>query len=187
MSLFCLLLPNFAQFLLGDCINKKNKIKKHKHSYIFEVALWQNVERFKLCDCGFVCSDHKPAEICPHSHEVRSETSSNPSSPEICPNKERSPGSYNLIYFFFKYIKIQLCSRVILTTCLVLCCSSINRPFIKHKECSSGSSCRPNISRSSSSTSSFSSTTGETEALEELETVGRTFISPRVDVEHSGN
>uniref|UniRef100_A0A087XSY7 RAP1 GTPase activating protein 2a n=1 Tax=Poecilia formosa TaxID=48698 RepID=A0A087XSY7_POEFO len=89
--------------------------------------------------CGFVCSDHKPAEICPHSQEVRSETSSNPSSPEICPNKE-------------------------------------SRPFIKHKECSSGSSCRPNISRSSSSTSSFSSTTGETEVLEELET---TFVTNR--------
>ncbi|GLD57042.1 rap1 GTPase-activating protein 2 isoform X1 [Lates japonicus] len=34
-------------------------------------------------------SDQKPAEICPLSQEVRSETSSNPSSPEICPNKER--------------------------------------------------------------------------------------------------
>uniref|UniRef100_A0A3Q2ZNK1 RAP1 GTPase activating protein 2a n=1 Tax=Kryptolebias marmoratus TaxID=37003 RepID=A0A3Q2ZNK1_KRYMA len=78
------------------------------------------------------------AEMCPHSQEVRSETSSNPSSPEICPNKERL--------------------------------------FMKTKECSS-SSCRPNISRSSSSTSSFSSTTGETEALEELETVnGRMFL-----------
>uniref|UniRef100_A0A3B4Y3H9 RAP1 GTPase activating protein 2a n=1 Tax=Seriola lalandi dorsalis TaxID=1841481 RepID=A0A3B4Y3H9_SERLL len=32
--------------------------------------------------------DQKPAEICPLSQEVRSETSSNPSSPEICPNKE---------------------------------------------------------------------------------------------------
>uniref|UniRef100_A0A671W8N4 RAP1 GTPase activating protein 2a n=1 Tax=Sparus aurata TaxID=8175 RepID=A0A671W8N4_SPAAU len=74
--------------------------------------------------------DQKSAEICPLSQEGRSETSSNPSSPEICPNKER--------------------------------------PFIKLKECSGG---RPNISRSSSSTSSFSSTTGETEALEELETV----------------
>uniref|UniRef100_A0A3B4YBM9 RAP1 GTPase activating protein 2a n=1 Tax=Seriola lalandi dorsalis TaxID=1841481 RepID=A0A3B4YBM9_SERLL len=79
-------------------------------------------------------SDQKPAEICPLSQEVRSETSSNPSSPEICPNKER--------------------------------------PFIKLKECSSG---RPNISRSSSSTSSFSSTTGETEALEDLETVSITL------------
>uniref|UniRef100_A0A665V0Q2 Rap-GAP domain-containing protein n=1 Tax=Echeneis naucrates TaxID=173247 RepID=A0A665V0Q2_ECHNA len=77
-----------------------------------------------------ICSEHKPAEFYPLSQEVRSETSSNPSSPEICPNKER--------------------------------------PFTKLKECSSG---RPNISRSSSSTSSFSSTTGETEALEELETV----------------
>uniref|UniRef100_A0A8C3A5E2 RAP1 GTPase activating protein 2a n=1 Tax=Cyclopterus lumpus TaxID=8103 RepID=A0A8C3A5E2_CYCLU len=77
-------------------------------------------------------SDQKPAEFCPLSQEVRSETSSNPSSPEICSNKER--------------------------------------PFIKLKECGSG---RPNISRSSSSTSSFSSTTGETEALEELETVSR--------------
>uniref|UniRef100_A0A3Q2DTW1 RAP1 GTPase activating protein 2a n=1 Tax=Cyprinodon variegatus TaxID=28743 RepID=A0A3Q2DTW1_CYPVA len=38
-------------------------------------------------------------------------------------------------------------------------------------------SCRPNISRSSSSTSSFSSTTGETEALEELETVGLSLAS----------
>nr|XP_046246286.1 rap1 GTPase-activating protein 2a isoform X5 [Scatophagus argus] len=34
-------------------------------------------------------SDQKPAENCPLSQEVRSETSSNPSSPEICPNKER--------------------------------------------------------------------------------------------------
>uniref|UniRef100_A0AAR2K6I1 Rap-GAP domain-containing protein n=1 Tax=Pygocentrus nattereri TaxID=42514 RepID=A0AAR2K6I1_PYGNA len=35
-------------------------------------------------------SDQKTADIIPHSQEVRSETSSNPSSPEICPNKERS-------------------------------------------------------------------------------------------------
>ncbi|RXN07689.1 rap1 GTPase-activating 2-like isoform X5 [Labeo rohita] len=33
-------------------------------------------------------SDQK-TEVLPHSQEVRSETSSNPSSPEICPNKER--------------------------------------------------------------------------------------------------
>nr|XP_015223194.1 PREDICTED: rap1 GTPase-activating protein 2 isoform X5 [Lepisosteus oculatus] len=58
--------------------------------------------------------------------DMKSETSSNPSSPEICPSKER--------------------------------------PFIKLKDCS-----RANISRSSSSTSSFSSTAGESEALEELD------------------
>ncbi|XP_035647693.1 rap1 GTPase-activating protein 2 isoform X9 [Oncorhynchus keta] len=74
-------------------------------------------------------SDQKIPDICPLGQEGRSETSSNPSSPEICPNKER--------------------------------------PFLKLKDCSSS---RPNISRSSSSTSSFSSTTGEGEALEELET-----------------
>ncbi|XP_064840511.1 rap1 GTPase-activating protein 2a isoform X7 [Oncorhynchus masou masou] len=73
-------------------------------------------------------SDQKTPDICPLGQEGRSETSSNPSSPEICPNKER--------------------------------------PFLKLKDCSS----RPNISRSSSSTSSFSSTTGEGEALEELDT-----------------
>uniref|UniRef100_A0A4W5PB31 RAP1 GTPase activating protein 2a n=1 Tax=Hucho hucho TaxID=62062 RepID=A0A4W5PB31_9TELE len=70
------------------------------------------------------------SDICPLGQEGRSETWSNPSSPEICPNKER--------------------------------------PFLKLKDCSSS---RPNISRSSSSTSSFSSTTGEGEALEELDTV----------------
>ncbi|XP_033486560.2 rap1 GTPase-activating protein 2a isoform X2 [Epinephelus lanceolatus] len=97
-------------------------------------------------------SDQKLAEICPLSQEVRSETSSNPSSPEICPNKER--------------------------------------PFIKLKECSSG---RPNISRSSSSTSSFSSTTGETEALEELETATHPCIasssafSPSLSVDSQGS
>ncbi|KAM4590360.1 rap1 GTPase-activating protein 2a isoform 4-T4 [Fundulus diaphanus] len=101
-------------------------------------------------------SDHKPADICPHSQEGRSETSSNPSSPEICPNKE-------------------------------------SRPFIKHKECSSGSTCRPNISRSSSSTSSFSSTTGETEALEELETASHLSItsssafSPALSIDSQGS
>ncbi|XP_064127635.1 rap1 GTPase-activating protein 2 isoform X4 [Loxodonta africana] len=60
------------------------------------------------------------------SQEVKSETSSNPSSPEICPNKEK--------------------------------------PFIKLKE-----NGRANISRSSSSTSSFSSTAGEGEAIEECD------------------
>uniref|UniRef100_A0A673Z0A9 RAP1 GTPase activating protein 2a n=1 Tax=Salmo trutta TaxID=8032 RepID=A0A673Z0A9_SALTR len=75
-------------------------------------------------------SDQKTPDICPLGQEGRSETSSNPSSPEICPNKER--------------------------------------PFLKLKDCNSS---RPNISRSSSSTSSFSSTTGEGEALEELDTV----------------
>ncbi|XP_064830484.1 rap1 GTPase-activating protein 2-like isoform X3 [Oncorhynchus masou masou] len=73
-------------------------------------------------------SDQKTPDICPLGQEGRSETWSNPSSPEICPNKER--------------------------------------PFLKLKDCSS----RPNISRSSSSTSSFSSTTGEGEALEEFDT-----------------
>ncbi|KAM8905378.1 rap1 GTPase-activating protein 2a isoform 2-T2 [Spinachia spinachia] len=81
-------------------------------------------------------SDQKFAEFCSLSQEVRSETSSNPSSPEICPSKER--------------------------------------PFVKLKECGGS---RPNISRSSSSTSSFSSTTGETEALEELETAGHPSIT----------
>ncbi|KAK2846958.1 hypothetical protein Q5P01_009957 [Channa striata] len=97
-------------------------------------------------------SDQKPVEICPLSQEVRSETSSNPSSPEICPNKER--------------------------------------PFIKLKEVNSG---RQNISRSSSSTSSFSSTTGETEALEELETAGHpttasfSAFSPSLSVDNQGS
>nr|XP_020442757.1 rap1 GTPase-activating protein 2 isoform X7 [Monopterus albus] len=96
--------------------------------------------------------DQKPAEICPLSQDIRSETLSNPSSPEICPNKER--------------------------------------PFIKTKECSSS---RPNISRSSSSTSSFSSTTGETEALEELETATHPSIasssafSPSLSVDSQGS
>ncbi|XP_030041928.1 rap1 GTPase-activating protein 2-like [Microcaecilia unicolor] len=63
------------------------------------------------------------------SQYVKSETSSNPSSPEICPNKER--------------------------------------PFIKLRE-----NGRTNISRSSSSTSSFSSTAGESEVMEEFESVG---------------
>uniref|UniRef100_A0A3P8UU78 RAP1 GTPase activating protein 2a n=1 Tax=Cynoglossus semilaevis TaxID=244447 RepID=A0A3P8UU78_CYNSE len=79
--------------------------------------------------------DQKPTETCPLSQEVKSETSSNPSSPEICPNKD---------------------------------------PFAKLKDCSSS---RPNISRSSSSTSSFSSTTGETEVLEELEPGGHPSIT----------
>ncbi|XP_076833425.1 rap1 GTPase-activating protein 2a isoform X3 [Brachyhypopomus gauderio] len=75
-------------------------------------------------------SDQKTAEnsSLPHSQEVRSETSSNPSSPEICTNKER--------------------------------------PFVKLKECVG----RSNMSRSSSSTSSFSSTAGEGEGLDELDT-----------------
>ncbi|XP_026538472.1 rap1 GTPase-activating protein 2 [Notechis scutatus] len=63
------------------------------------------------------------------SLDMKSEASSNPSSPEICPNKER--------------------------------------PFIKLKE--NGKS---NISRSSSSTSSFSSTAGESENMEEYENLG---------------
>ncbi|TRY66157.1 hypothetical protein DNTS_010873, partial [Danionella cerebrum] len=61
----------------------------------------------------------KPNRQTAHPQEVRSETSSNPSSPEICPNKER--------------------------------------PFAKLKECSNRANV--SISRSSSSTSSFSSTT----------------------------
>ncbi|KAM9468524.1 rap1 GTPase-activating protein 2a isoform 2-T2 [Clarias gariepinus] len=81
-------------------------------------------------------SDQKSADVFPHSQEVRSETSSNPSSPEICPSKER--------------------------------------PFVKLKECSS----RGNISRSSSSTSSFSSTAGEGEGLEELDMTGKVKFHP---------
>lgn len=88
-------------------------------------------------------SDQK-TEVFPHSQEVRSETSSNPSSPEICPNKER--------------------------------------PFVKLKEC------RANISRSSSSTSSFSSNAGDGDVLEEMDTsshpsTASSVYSPSLSVE----
>ncbi|KAL4647562.1 rap1 GTPase-activating protein 2 isoform X4 [Arapaima gigas] len=72
-------------------------------------------------------SDHKNSDGWHMSQEARSDTLSNPSSPELCPNKER--------------------------------------PLLKLKDCSG----RTNISRSSSSTSSFSSTTGEGETLDELD------------------
>uniref|UniRef100_A0AAR2LGA8 Rap-GAP domain-containing protein n=1 Tax=Pygocentrus nattereri TaxID=42514 RepID=A0AAR2LGA8_PYGNA len=74
--------------------------------------------RSVLCDQRSLDSGHL-------SQEVRSETSSNPSSPEICLSKDR--------------------------------------PSLKLKECSG----RPVISRSSSSTSSFSSAAGDTDTLEE--------------------
>ncbi|KAI4878770.1 hypothetical protein NFI96_028768, partial [Prochilodus magdalenae] len=74
--------------------------------------------RSVLCDQRSLDSGHL-------SQEVRSETSSNPSSPEICLSKDR--------------------------------------PSLKLKDCSG----RPVISRSSSSTSSFSSTAGDTDTLEE--------------------
>uniref|UniRef100_A0AAY4ET14 Rap-GAP domain-containing protein n=1 Tax=Denticeps clupeoides TaxID=299321 RepID=A0AAY4ET14_9TELE len=80
-------------------------------------------------------SDLKTPELGPQTQEVRSETLSNPSSPEIGPNKER--------------------------------------PFMKLKECSG----RANISRSSSSTSSFSSTAGEGEGTDELDSVSKTAFS----------
>ncbi|XP_069083109.1 rap1 GTPase-activating protein 2 isoform X2 [Pleurodeles waltl] len=78
--------------------------------------------------CDSVSGTQKTPDGGQTSHEVKSENSSNPSSPEICSNKER--------------------------------------PFIKLRE-----NGRPNISRSSSSTSSFSSTAGESEAMEEFESV----------------
>uniref|UniRef100_A0AAV2J243 Rap-GAP domain-containing protein n=1 Tax=Knipowitschia caucasica TaxID=637954 RepID=A0AAV2J243_KNICA len=94
--------------------------------------------------------EHKPLEFCPLTHEVKSDTPSNPSSPEICPNKDR--------------------------------------PLFKLKDCSSG---RPNISRSSSSTSSFSSTTGETEALEDLDSAHPPSVSsafsPAASVDSQGS
>ncbi|XP_008057632.1 rap1 GTPase-activating protein 2, partial [Carlito syrichta] len=73
--------------------------------------------------CDSASSNPKTPDGGHSSQEIKSETSSNPSSPEICPNKEK--------------------------------------PFIKLKE--NGRA----ISRSSSSTSSFSSTAGEGEAMEE--------------------
>ncbi|CAI9162806.1 unnamed protein product [Rangifer tarandus platyrhynchus] len=76
--------------------------------------------------CDSASSNPKTPEGGHSSQEIKSETSSNPSSPEICPNKEK--------------------------------------PFIKLKE-----NGRANISRSSSSTSSFSSTAGEGEAMEECD------------------
>ncbi|XP_041439613.1 rap1 GTPase-activating protein 2 isoform X2 [Xenopus laevis] len=76
-----------------------------------------------------VTMPQKTTDAGPTTQDVKSETSSNPSSPEIGPNKER--------------------------------------PFSKLKE--NGKS---NISRSSSSTSSFSSTAGESEAMEEYESMG---------------
>ncbi|XP_061325893.1 rap1 GTPase-activating protein 2 isoform X5 [Pezoporus flaviventris] len=79
--------------------------------------------------CDSVSGAQKTPDLGHSSQEMKSETSSNPSSPEICPNKDR--------------------------------------PFIKLKE-----NGRTNISRSSSSTSSFSSTAGESETLEEYDSVG---------------
>uniref|UniRef100_A0A8V5GTP4 Uncharacterized protein n=1 Tax=Melopsittacus undulatus TaxID=13146 RepID=A0A8V5GTP4_MELUD len=76
--------------------------------------------------CDSVSGTQKTPDLGHSSQEMKSETSSNPSSPEICPNKDR--------------------------------------PFIKLKE-----NGRTNISRSSSSTSSFSSTAGESETLEEYD------------------
>ncbi|OCT94254.1 rap1 GTPase-activating protein 2 isoform X1 [Xenopus laevis] len=76
-----------------------------------------------------VTTPQKTTDAPSTTQDVKSETSSNPSSPEIGPNKER--------------------------------------PFSKLKE--NGKS---NISRSSSSTSSFSSTAGESEAMEEYESMG---------------
>ncbi|XP_063107112.1 rap1 GTPase-activating protein 2 isoform X3 [Cavia porcellus] len=76
--------------------------------------------------CDSASSTPKTPDGAHSSQEIKSETSSNPSSPEICPNKEK--------------------------------------PFIKLKE-----NGRANISRSSSSTSSFSSTAGEGEAMEDCD------------------
>ncbi|XP_032178348.1 rap1 GTPase-activating protein 2 isoform X5 [Mustela erminea] len=76
--------------------------------------------------CDSASSNPKTPDGAHSSQEMKSEASSNPSSPEICPNKEK--------------------------------------PFIKLKE-----NGRANISRSSSSTSSFSSTAGEGEAMEECD------------------
>uniref|UniRef100_A0A674JYD8 RAP1 GTPase activating protein 2 n=1 Tax=Terrapene triunguis TaxID=2587831 RepID=A0A674JYD8_9SAUR len=76
--------------------------------------------------CDSVSGTQKTPDGGHSSQDMKSETSSNPSSPEICPNKER--------------------------------------PFIKLKE-----NGRSNISRSSSSTSSFGSTAGESETLEEYD------------------
>ncbi|XP_078535444.1 rap1 GTPase-activating protein 2 isoform X1 [Lissotriton helveticus] len=78
--------------------------------------------------CDSVSGTQKTPEGGQSSHDVKSENSSNPSSPEICSNKEK--------------------------------------PFIKLRE-----NGRSNISRSSSSTSSFSSTAGESETMEEFESV----------------
>lgn len=116
-----------------------------------------------------VCSDHKTADSFPHSQEVRSETSSNPSSPEICPNKERSE-VHLLSYLVSLYGlgSVHVFSVPLNTDLFLLSgCGGLCRPFVKLKECSS----RSNISRSSSSTSSFSSTAGEGDGLEELDTV----------------
>uniref|UniRef100_G1N947 RAP1 GTPase activating protein 2 n=1 Tax=Meleagris gallopavo TaxID=9103 RepID=G1N947_MELGA len=76
--------------------------------------------------CDSISGAQKTPDAGHSSQEMKSETSSNPSSPEICPNKDR--------------------------------------PFVKLKE-----NGRSNISRSSSSTSSFSSTAGESETLEEYD------------------
>ncbi|XP_018603783.1 rap1 GTPase-activating protein 2-like isoform X2 [Scleropages formosus] len=81
-------------------------------------------------------SDQKNSDGWHLSQEVRSDTLSNPSSPEICPNKER--------------------------------------PLLKLKDCGG----RTNISRSSSSTSSFSSTAGEGEVLDELDSASAASSQP---------
>ncbi|XP_009317108.1 PREDICTED: rap1 GTPase-activating protein 2 [Pygoscelis adeliae] len=86
--------------------------------------------------CDSVSGAQKTPDLGHSSQEMKSETSSNPSSPEICPNKDR--------------------------------------PFIKLKE-----NGRSNISRSSSSTSSFSSTAGESETLEEYDSVVGTKPTPQ--------
>nr|XP_014346604.1 PREDICTED: rap1 GTPase-activating protein 2 [Latimeria chalumnae] len=79
--------------------------------------------------CDSASSAQKTPDSGHISQDMKSETSSNPSSPEICPNKER--------------------------------------PYMKLKE-----NGKQNISRSSSSTSSFSSTAGESEHIEEYDSAG---------------
>ncbi|XP_057245556.1 rap1 GTPase-activating protein 2-like, partial [Malurus melanocephalus] len=90
--------------------------------------------------CDSVSGAQKTPDMGHSSQEMKSETSSNPSSPEICPNKDR--------------------------------------PFLKLKENGRWS----NMSRSSSSTSSFSSTAGESEALEEYDSVVSTKHTLRIIV-----
>ncbi|EQB78319.1 rap1 GTPase-activating protein 2 [Camelus ferus] len=108
--------------------------------------------------CDSASSNPKTPDGGHSSQEIKSETSSNPSSPEICPNKEKQAESQHLLPW--ELSGTQKPTGRGLGTLLV----GKFRPFIKLKE-----NGRANISRSSSSTSSFSSTAGEGEAMEECD------------------
>lgn len=105
--------PNLQSFFKFCSVSVTGSLYRHcltPRIYLFLLCV--NIKIYFL-----FCSDQKPTETCPLSQEVKSETSSNPSSPEICPNKDRWGGQKKKLLTavdFYSFFHVSHHTKIVL-------------------------------------------------------------------------